>query len=342
MRRSVKMIPTEETEEQAELFSTMMQTIVNEWDPYINSLKKKSLPLHPNELQEVQKAKNEMSRELDDIFCLDKSSSIAALIPKLGRKLLYNYNFFRYYERDHGIQHARAEQYTTAIILAELEAIEKSHPEEDNEDSEDEADVLNAPSPAIADTEATNVNVKHHEEDKNDEFLNADVQAQRPRRKRKKKHQGMCPLKPTPRPAKLNKSLMKKILLRRKTILIPNRVRNLLDPAPWPQCHLFPARKQVKPTIQPEPLYSSQPVPAGASSLLQVSHRSSSDSYRQSRVRQANVNSRSSNGTDEAVSVPNILYVEDPKYNDSFHAVTDFYSAQDYAVRSWLHHSPIT
>ena len=43
-----KMIPMEEkTEEQAELFSKMMHTIVQEWDPYINNLKKKSLPLHP-------------------------------------------------------------------------------------------------------------------------------------------------------------------------------------------------------------------------------------------------------------------------------------------------------
>ena len=84
------MIPTEEeTEEQAELFSDMMQTIVNEWDPYINNLKK-SLPLNPNELEEVQKAKNEMFTELDYIFCLDKSSPIIALILKLGRKLRYD------------------------------------------------------------------------------------------------------------------------------------------------------------------------------------------------------------------------------------------------------------
>ena len=60
------MIPTEEeTEEQAELFSDMMQTIVDEWDPYINNLKKKSLPLHPDELKEVQKAKSEMYTEID-------------------------------------------------------------------------------------------------------------------------------------------------------------------------------------------------------------------------------------------------------------------------------------
>ena len=77
-------------------------------------------------------------------------------------------------------------------------------------------------------------------------------------------------------------------------------------------CHLFPARKQVKPTIQP--LYSSQLVPDGASSLLQVRNRSSSGYQRQSRVRQAGVNSRSSFGTDKAVSVPNNLYTEDHGY----------------------------
>ena len=81
-------------------------------------------------------------------------------------------------------------------------------------------------------------------------------------------------------------------------------------------------------------MYSSQTVPAGANSLLQVSNRSSSDSYRQSRVRQAAVNSVSNHGTDEAVSVPITIY------NDSFPAEKDFYSAKDNAVRFW--HSPIT
>ena len=128
--RRVKKIPTEEeTEEQAELFSDMMQTIVNEWDPYINNLKK-SLPLNPDEIKEVQKKKDEIFTELDYIFCLDKSSPIIALILKLGRKLRYDHNFFRYYDRDHGIQPARAEQYTTAIILADLEASKNPHPEE--------------------------------------------------------------------------------------------------------------------------------------------------------------------------------------------------------------------
>ena len=102
------------------------------------------------------------------------------------------------------------------------------------------------------------------------------------------------------------------------------------------KCHLFLAWKQVKPKIQP--VYSSQPVPEGASSLLIFRHRSSGGSNRQCRVRQAAGNSVSNHRTDEAVSVPNILYTED--YYDSFPGVTDFYSAQDNAVRFW--HSPIT
>ena len=314
-----------------------MQMIVNKWDPYINNLKKKSLPLHPNELMEVKKAKNDQHSELDYIFCLNKSSPIAALTLKLLKKMRYDYSFFKFYDEDHGIQPERAEQFTTAIILADLEASKNQHPGEDNDDSEDEADLLDAP--YIADTEATNV--KHHEEDENvDEFLNADIQAKRPRRKRKKKHQGMCPLKPTPRPTKLNKSLMMKILLRRKMILIPNRVRNLLDPAPRPQCHLFPARKQVKLTIQPVPMYSSQPVPCGASSLLQVKHRSSRGSYRQSRSRQAGVNSQYSHRVDKAVSMPYALYTEDPGYNNVKDNSAKFPRAN--AVQVWLHHSPIT
>ena len=77
-------------------------------------------------------------------------------------------------------------------------------------------------------------------------------------------------------------------------------------------------------------MYSSQLVPGGASSLLQVRHRtSSSSSNRQSRVRQAAVNSVSSHRTDEAVSMPSVLYSE---YYDSFSTVTDFYSAQDNTV----------
>ena len=55
-------------------------------------------------------------------------------------------------------------------------------------------------------------------------------------------------------------------------------------------CHLFPARKQVKLTIQP--VYSSQPVPDGASSLLKVCHRSSGPLHRGTRLQQREVQLR--------------------------------------------------
>ena len=139
------------------------------------------------------------------------------------------------------------------------------------------------------------------------------------------------------------KLLMPMIILTRRMKMsrrrrIPNRVRNLLDPAPRPQCHTILARNRVKPTIQP--LYRRQLVPCGASSLLRVRNRSSGGSKLQSRVRQAEVNSRSSNGTDEAVSVCHALYSEDPKYY-VIPAVTDTNIPQDNAVR-WLYHRPIT
>ena len=106
------------------------------------------------------------------------------------------------------------------------------------------------------------------------------------------------------------------------------------------ECHTFLARKRVKPTNQP--VYSRrQPVPGGSSRLVRVRNRCSGSggSKLQSRVRQAKVNSRSSHGTDEAVSVFHALYKEDPKYY-SIPTVTDTYIPQDNAVR--FYHQPIT
>ena len=299
-------------------FTTLLHPKVIEWDLFINRLKK-SAKVPVEELKEMWSRKRSIRKSLDTIYDLSRTYNTALNMTQwrplksLSQKI----------ERD-------ADDINEIFI--EADDSDESHSPSPNLAATSPEE--QPPSQPIADTEATNVNVKHHEEDKNDdEFLNADVQAKKPRRKRKKKkHQGMCPLKPTPRPAKLNKSLMMKILLRRKMILIPNQVRNLLDPAPRPQCHLFPAWKQVKPNIQPA--YSSQPVPEGASSLLIFRHRSSGRSNRQSRVRQAKVNSVSNHGTDEAVSVPITIY------NHSFPAEKDFYSAGDNAVRFW--HSPIT
>ena len=131
----------------------------------------------------------------------------------------------------------RAKQFATAIILAELEAIKNQHPEEDNDNSEDEADILDAP--FITDTDSSSM-------------LEA-----RPRGQGRRGRKSTKVCVPSNR---LNNSLMMKILLRREMTLIPNLVKNLLD--------LFLTRKQVKPTIQP--VHSSQLVPDGASSLLPI------------------------------------------------------------------------
>ena len=78
---------------------------------------------------------------------------------------------------------------------------------------------------------------------------NTEAIAIKSKKRRKKKQPKKDLLTPTPRPIKLNKAFQMKILLRRKIILIPNRVRNLLDPARRPQCHPFPLRGQVKQSL---------------------------------------------------------------------------------------------
>ena len=255
-----------------ELFQTLLHPMVIEWDLFITRLKK-STPFPDSELKEMWSRNQDIRDEIHNVYVLIKPtivklSTIAQWCPLkyLSKKLSRDIDeIYENFTEEVDTNEAHSNSTNLAVT---------SHEEQ-------------SPSQAIADTEAA-AKVKHPDED-NSKFLDAGSQAKKPRKKRKKEHQGMCPLKSTPRPAKINKSLMMKILLRRKMILIPNRVRNLLDPAPRPQCHLFPARKQVRPTIQP--VYSSQPVPEGASSLLQVCHRSSSSSKRQSRVRQTAVNS---------------------------------------------------
>ena len=256
-------------------FTTLLHPKVTEWDLFIIRLKK-SAQVSITELQEMWSRKRSLRKSLDTIYNLTRTSNKAHNLTQwrpltfLSQKL----------ERDVD---------DINEIFIETDPLYESHSPSLNP--------VAAMSPAeqstsqpIADNESA-ANVKHPEEDeRDDEFLDAGSPAKKPRRKRmKKKHQVKCPLKSTPRPVKINKSLVMKILLRRKIILIPNQVRNLLDPAPRPQCHLFLARKQVKETIQP--MYSSQPVPAGASSLLPVRNRSSGGSKCQSRAR--HVNSRS-------------------------------------------------
>ena len=163
-------------EEQKDYFVEMMQKIVNEWDPYINNLKNKKLPLQPNELSEVQSKRQDLYDDLDWIYSLDKQSPIQALILKLSRKLRYDFFFFKHYddeayEKTSAIRAERHAQCQAHVILAELEAIddheddddgeedalasdvnaehdatEDEHLEEDFDDSKDDADVLDASS----------------------------------------------------------------------------------------------------------------------------------------------------------------------------------------------------
>ena len=76
-------------------------------------------------------------------------------------------------------------------------------------------------------------------------IANKEAIATKSKEKRKKKHQRHL-LKLTPRQTKLNKATLMKILLRRKMMIIPNRVKSLLDPARRPQCHPFPFEGRVK------------------------------------------------------------------------------------------------
>jgi len=311
------MLPTEE--ETRRLLDDKLQIMVIEWDLYIIRLKK-SAPVPDAELEEMRIRRQALRNVIADIFSLTQSSSTGVQrrqLTLLNRRVWNDYgDIYDNYTEEADEAHSDSQDLKIADTFQDKQP------------------------PTIADTEAA-AKVKHPDDEDKDEFLDAGSQAKIPRmsrKKRKKRHQA-CSLKPTPRPTKLNKSLAMKILLRRKMILIPNRVRNLLDPAPRPQCHTILARNRVKPTNKP--VYSRrQPVLGGASSLLRVRNRSSGCSNLQSRVRQAKVNSRSSNRTDEAVSECHALHTEDPEYY-AIPTVTDTYILQDNAVR-WLYHRPIT
>ena len=96
-----------------------------------------------------------------------------------------------------------------------------------------------------------------------------------------------------------------KILLRRKIILIPNRVRSLLDLTQQPQCPPVLARKQMKP--------NNQPVQQAAAASSRW-RESAIEPAAATNFSQADVNSRSSHGTDEAVSEFHVFFPEDTSY----------------------------
>ena len=200
-----------------ELFKTLLHPKVIKWDFLITRLKK-SAPVPDVKLKEMWSRYREIDEEIHSIYDLTRTSNMAhnfsqwRPLKSLSRKLMKDIDdiYENFTEADSDESHSPSQNHAAMS------------PEEQS------------PSQPIADKESA-AKVKHQDEDKNhDEFLHAVSQTKKPRKKRKKKHQGMCPLKPTPRLAKINKSLMMKILLRRKMILIPNQVRNLLDPAPRP------------------------------------------------------------------------------------------------------------
>ena len=238
------------------------------------------------------------------IFCLNKSSSITALILKLGRKLRYDHNFFRYYDRDHGIQPARAEQYTTAIILADLEAIEKPHPEEDHEDSDDEADVLDAPPPVIAYTEDGHDVAAPLDEPS---LVEATLQPQtiakaaiptkeggRTKKKRRsRKKTTLSPNLKKPSPMIMKKILAMKFLMisriltrrmkRSRKKRIQNSFRILKNPARLPQCRPFQSWQGSSQPRKAVYMSVSKPVPTCSSGQLRRCHQSYGSNYRQSK-----------------------------------------------------------
>merc|ERR1711971_681206 len=139
----------------------------------------------------------------------------------------------------------------------------------------------------------------------------------------------------TPRPTKLNKATTMKILLRRK-MMIPNRVRNLLDPARRPQCHPFPFKGRMKKGLHK--CTQQQPVPSINRRQIRRRHLSLQGSYPQSR---ASCSRLKTNKAGEAVLVyPNAFYNKGHIYY-SFPIVEDTYiaeSPQDNAVKVWLFH----
>ena len=333
-------------EEQKDYFAEMMQKIVNEWDPYINNLKNKKLPLQPNELSEVQSRRQDLCDDLDWIYCLDKESPIQALMLKLSRKLRYDFFFFKHYDEEahdktSAFMAERHAQCQTHVILAELEAIDDNEDDDDDED-DDEEDALAYD--VNAEHEATES--KHLEEDFEDsnddeaDVLDASSQFKVKAAKKRTKKRKLKPLKAplSPRPIKLRKAMTKKILLRRK-MMIPNRVRNLLDPARRPQCHPFPLKGRMKSGLYK--CTEEQPVPGNNRRLSTRRHVGSQSLYHQSRAS----SSRLKNKAGEAAFVnPNALSIEGHTYNLSFPSVDDTYYIADsllgnaVKVCRWLFH----
>lgn len=285
-------------EENYELLKIQMQLKVNEWDLFIYRLKK-SAPVSDANLEEMWTRRLEVRNAIISVQNSIPESTLSTRRPfKLKlRKILDDYNNIY-------------ENFTEQEEANSLEAHSDSQDLEAAQTSPEEQ----LPSPIIANTEAIAIESK---------------------KKRKKKHQRDL-LKPTPRPTKLNKATMMKILLRRRRMMIPNQVKNLLDPARRPQCHPFPLKGRMKPG-----LYTCTPQQTSPVHNRQLPSRrpqSISGSNRQSRASSSRLKT---NKAGEAVLVyPNAFYNEGHIYY-SYPSVEDPYIAeshQDIAVKVWLFH----
>ena len=289
------MSPTPMEEENYKLLKIQMQLKINEWDLYIYRLKK-TAPVSDADLEEMWTRRLEVRKVIESVQNSLPESTLATRRPfKLKfRKLLDDYN----------------DIYENFTEEEEADSLEDHSDSKDLETAKTSPDEQ-LPHPVIANKEAIATKSQ----------------------KKRKKHQRQYLLKPTPRPTKLTKATMMKILLRRKTVL--NRVRNLLDPARRPQCHPFPVEGRVKSGLHK--CTQQQPVSGINRQLPRRRHLTPSGSHRQSTASSSRL---STTKTGEAVSGDtSILYNEDKLYNSAF-SVKDKYTKipRADAVQVWLFH----
>ena len=215
--------PTEE--ENYKLLKNKLQLKVNEWDLFINRLKE-SAPVSDADLQDMWTRRLDVRKIIESIQkSLPESTTTLSKLRQLkpiSRKLWSDYNniYENYTEEDDNVEN----------YFIRRQALVETHSDSQDHDHEiaKTSPVKQPQGPIIANTEAP---------------------ATKSNRKRKKRQRRRHLLKLTPRPTKLNKATMMRILLRRKAILIQDRVKSLLDPARRPQCHPFPLRGRVKPSL---------------------------------------------------------------------------------------------
>ena len=295
MKQKSMMSPTEE--ENYKLLEIQMWLKVNDLELFIYRLKK-SAPVSDADLEEMWTRRTEVRNAIVSVQNAIPESTLSTRRPfkLMLRKLLADYNdiYENYTEEGDSIENW-LENHSDS---KDLDAAQTSPDEQ-------------LPSPVTANIEAIATKSK----------------------KKRKKQQRQYLLKPTPRPTKLNKATTMKILLRRK-MMIPNRVRNLLDPARRPQCHPFPFKGRMKKGLHK--CTQLQPVPSINSRQIRRRHLSLHGSYRQSTAS----SSRLSTKTGEAVFGNASTLSSEDKLNNYTLYIKDQYTKipRADAVQVWLFH----